>query len=119
MVGGVIGATSRWAVSETIGATEGWPWAVFVVNIIGCGILGWLIAHRAHLSDQMFAATAIGFCGALTTFSSFAVDLTVMLRGDRVALFAGYLLASFAAGAAAYVVGRRIGHLTTPEVTTP
>lgn len=115
-IGGAVGAALRWAVGEAIPDGDGWPWGVFVVNIVGCAALGWLVARRAHLSARVFDASTIGFCGALTTFSAFAVDLTTMARDDRLGLFAGYLFASFACGTAAYLTGYRIGRLRRPLV---
>jgi fluoride exporter len=108
-IGGTCGAILRFAIGESFADTDGWPWAVFIANIVGCAALGWLVARRAHVSDRIFAASALGFCGALTTFSAFAVDLAVMARSDRLGLFAGYLSASFACGVTGYLAGRRIG----------
>jgi CrcB protein len=113
-IGGVVGAILRFTVGEFFGETDDWPWAVFIVNIVGCAALGWLVARRAFLADRVFAAAAIGFCGALTTFSAFAVDLAVMARDDRLGLFAGYLLSSFACGLVAYSAGRWIGRRREP-----
>ncbi|MFN3219540.1 MAG: fluoride efflux transporter FluC [Acidimicrobiales bacterium] len=113
-IGGVVGATLRFTIGEVFSDTDDWPWAVFVVNIVGCAALGWLVARRAALPDRVFAAAAIGFCGGLTTFSAFAVDLAVMARDDRLGLFAGYLLSSFACGLVAYAVGRRMGNRREP-----
>ncbi|MES1247358.1 MAG: CrcB family protein, partial [Actinomycetota bacterium] len=39
-----------------------------------------------------------GFCGALTTFSTFQIELIALARHGHVALAAVYLLASLAAG---------------------
>lgn len=116
-VGGAAGAGLRWTVGEVVGPAGDWPWPILVVNIAGCAVLGWLVANRAHLSDRAFAAAALGFCGALTTFSAFAVDLAVMARDDRPALFAGYLLVSFVSGTVAYIAGRRIGLRRAPLAT--
>ena len=113
-IGGVFGAIVRFAIGEFAGDTDDWPWAVFVVNIVGCAALGWLVARRAFLADRVFAAAAIGFCGGLTTFSAFAVDLAVMARADWLGLFAGYLLLSFACGLVAYTAGRCIGNRREP-----
>lgn len=113
-IGGVVGATLRFTIGEYVGDTGDWPWAVFVVNIVGCAALGWLVARRAVLPDRVFAAAAIGFCGALTTFSAFAVDLAVMARDDRLGMFAGYLLSSFACGIVAYSAARWAGSRHEP-----
>jgi fluoride exporter len=114
-IGGVAGATLRFAVGEFFGDPDDWPWAIFVVNVVGCAALGWLVAHRTHLSERMFAATAVGFCGALTTFSAFAVDLALMARDDRPGLLAGYLVASFVCGAIGFIAGHRIGRAPHPH----
>jgi CrcB protein len=107
--GGVCGAMLRFTIGDNFGDTDNWPWAIFIVNLVGCAALGWLVAQRAYLSDRIFAAATVGFCGALTTFSAFAVDLALMARNGRLGLFAAYLLSSFVCGLVAYAAGWRIG----------
>ncbi|HVA30766.1 MAG TPA: CrcB family protein, partial [Gaiellaceae bacterium] len=52
------------------------------------------------------------FCGALTTFSTFQIELIKLVRHDRLGVAAGYLCASIAAGLAgmylATVLTRRV-----------
>jgi CrcB protein len=60
----------------------------------------------------------IGFCGGLTTFSTFAVESAELLRDQRAALAAAYVGASVGAALLAAVAGaavsRRVGALRLP-----
>ena len=64
-----------------------WPWATFVVNLAGAFILGWLLTRLAERTApsrywRFFAGT--GFCGALTTFSTFQVETFEFARDGHV-----------------------------------
>jgi CrcB protein len=77
-VGGFGGAIARYGVGTRLPG----PTATLVVNVLGSSAAGALVA--AELSDTAVAITAIGFCGAFTTFSSFAVEVADRLdRGDH------------------------------------
>ena len=47
------------------------PRATLLVNVVGSALLGALV----HPSPSVAALVGIGFCGALTTFSTFAVEV--------------------------------------------
>jgi CrcB protein len=104
-LGGVCGAVVRWAIGEAIAGGSGWPWAIFVANLVGCLVLGALLARYATSTAPAVVALTTGFCGALTTFSSFAVDLAVFLRDGRLGLAVAYLLVSLLAGLGTYRLG--------------
>lgn len=107
-VGGAAGAGSRWAIVEAVGETTGWPWAIFAANVVGSFLLGLLVGAFpvTRSATPFLAGAATGFCGALTTFSSFVLDLALFLRDDRVALAIGYLVVSLGVGLVAYAAGR-------------
>ena len=101
--GGVAGAMARAGVLEALPHDPGrWPWATLLVNVAGAFVLGAVAAHgpRRALLGQ-------GFCGALTTFSTFQLELLQMLDASRAGLALAYAAASLTAGLAAAELGRR------------
>ena len=103
-IGGVAGALARAGVADALAHDPGgWPWATLVVNVAGAFVLGWVAArnYRRALLGQ-------GFCGALTTFSTFQLELLQMLDRDRLGLAAAYAAVSLALGLAAAELGRRV-----------
>jgi fluoride exporter len=115
LVGGAAGALLRAAVGRALPVTPGhWPWATFTVNIAGAIVLAWLTTRLA----EMVAPTrywrlliGTGFCGALTTFSTFQIETIRLARDGHAALGFAYAVVSMtvgmAAAAGATVVARR------------
>ena len=89
-VGGFFGAVVRYLVS---GWAQRWmigpfPLGTLVVNVAGCFALGALMAwlDRGLLSPAMRQLLAVGFLGALTTFSTFGYETLDLLRGGEFGL---------------------------------
>lgn len=79
MAGGSLGAVSRYAVGLLAARWWGthFPWGTLVVNLSGCFLIGLLFAlsERARLlTPDMRLFLITGYLGALTTFSSFALE---------------------------------------------
>jgi CrcB protein len=106
-VGGAAGAALRWAVvTSTTSGT--FPWPVLAVNIVGSFVLGLLLAEEwTHPTLRLLLhdAGGIGFCGGLTTFSTFAVEVVDLSRDGHTTTAAVYAIASVAGTLAAIVAG--------------
>jgi CrcB protein len=98
--GGAAGALARYVVDRIL---DGGRRSTFAVNVLGSTLLGGIAA--ASPSAATLALVGIGFCGAFTTFSSFAVNVTRALDARRVDL----ALADAAGTLAAALVGVAFG----------
>lgn len=100
--GGVIGAVSRAALSDTWAADPGsWPWATFGVNVLGAMLLGYFVTRtQERLSVSAYGRPFVGtgICGALTTFSAMQLELFDMIELGHYLLAATYATASLATG---------------------
>jgi CrcB protein len=111
--GGALGALLRAGLAEAFPAADAaWPWATFLVNIVGTLLLGYWFTTLSHASYRRPLLTT-GFCGALTTFSTIQLELVEMIDAGRVGLAVLYIVVSVAAGLAGAeagtIVGRRAG----------
>lgn len=109
-LGGAVGAVSRYGVTLAVTGLYGagfQPVATLLVNAIGSGLMGacyGALAVGASVSDPMRGVLMIGFLGALTTFSSFALDAVVLFEKGEIGLAAGYVLASVAVSLASFAI---------------
>ena len=94
-VAGATGAGTRWAVF-TFWPTTTFPWSVLAVNLVGGTLLGLLVGLGVHHNTRLLIGT--GFCGGLTTFSTFTVEAAQLMRGDQSGMAFTYLLASVVGG---------------------
>jgi fluoride exporter len=79
MFGGSLGAASRYGVNLLTVKLwgTGFPWGTLTVNLVGCFLIGLLfsLADRVRLlTPDMRLLLITGYLGALTTFSSFALE---------------------------------------------
>jgi fluoride exporter len=109
-LGAALGAPLRYLVDRAVQARHDslFPWGTFAVNLAGCGLLGALTATAAHLPGPVLALAGTGFCGALTTYSTFGYE-TIRLLRDRARLYAVLnAAASVVAGLGAAVLGAAV-----------
>ncbi|MFB6122533.1 MAG: CrcB family protein [Haloferacaceae archaeon] len=103
--GGVLGALARYVVDRRLTGRLG----TVVVNVVGSVALGFLTATSLDSSAMLVAGT--GFCGAFTTFSSFAVTVAEFVESGELRLAAWYAGGTLAAALVGVVVGRWFGQL--------
>ena len=82
---GALGAVLRLFVAAVCGRFFGtsFPVGTLVINLSGSFFLGWFIAVRsrgAAISETVYAAVAVGFVGAYTTFSTFMYESNALLQ---------------------------------------
>lgn len=70
LLGGGVGSGLRYLAGRTLDRPQ-MHWGTLLVNVLGSFILG---AIAFNLNQSLLALLGIGFCGGLTTYSSFAVQ---------------------------------------------
>lgn len=121
VLGGSLGTVSRYYVSLGVQQWAGvhLPYGTLAVNLIGCLLIGILLAVTEKtdwLSPGMRLMLGTGFLGALTTFSTFEMETFQLMRDDAMGRALAYvgisLILGFAVLAAGYFLTRG---LVTPE----
>ncbi|SBS78160.1 Protein CrcB homolog 1 [uncultured Mycobacterium sp.] len=101
-IGGAVGTGLRAASATMFPVPPGhWPWATFVVNVVGAFLLGYFttrLLERLPLSSYRRPLLGTGLCGGLTTFSTMQVETIHMLQAHEFDLAITYLVVSIAAG---------------------
>ncbi|OLF16584.1 fluoride efflux transporter FluC [Actinophytocola xanthii] len=101
LLGGAVGAPLRYLVG--IWANRALPWGTLLVNVAGSALLGALGGLGTAVPGPLAALLGAGFCGALTTYSTFGLEVVTLVERRRYLAAAGYVLLSVGAavGAAA------------------
>jgi CrcB protein len=91
-------------------APRTFPTTTLTINLVGAFLLGMLVAALArHRPDdvRLRALLGIGVLGGFTTFSTFAVETTQLVRAHCGGIATGYVIASVAGGLVAARLGAR------------
>ncbi len=102
-IGGGLGSALRYYFSILINANSIKWVPTLSVNILGCLLLGFLLAlnQKEAITTQWYLVLGIGFCGGLTTFSTFSAELFHLFKsGDYIQAIL-YFLGSAILGIAA------------------
>lgn len=112
------GAAAReWLEQAVTSPASGFPWATWIINISGAFVLGLLLAALARAGSddgwrrRLRLAGGTGFLGAFTTYSTFAVETDLLLKGSHVVTGVIYALATVLAGLVACYGGIRLSGL--------
>ena len=105
VLGAMVGAPLRYLVDRAVQAKHDsvFPWGTFTVNVAGSLLLGFVAGLPADSAWTALLGT--GFCGALTTYSTFSYE-TLRLTQDGFRFYALVnVVASVVAGLGAAGVG--------------
>ncbi len=112
-LGAVAGAFLRYKLVESPTTLYGLPVNVLVVNALGSFILGLfsILSVALNIESQYTLLVAVGFCGSLTTMSSFALETTNLMESNRFMLMALDILANVGLSISAVICGRALGNV--------
>lgn len=113
IVAGSLGAVVRYLLSRAYPVRPGHlPGGILIVNVVGSAVAGVALglAERAALSADWRLVIVTGFCGGLTTFSTWSVETIELADGGRwraaVLNVLVTLVLGFGAAGAGYLLAR-------------
>ncbi len=109
-LGAIPGALGRYYASLVLSHWFGndFPYATVLVNFsgaVGMGIVVTLITHGNILSPDLGLLLAVGFLGSYTTFSTYALEVTVLWRSGQLGQSLLYGLGSIVLGVIGVILG--------------
>ncbi|MER6300223.1 fluoride efflux transporter CrcB [Kitasatospora sp. NPDC001539] len=112
VAGAAVGAPLRYLTDRAVQSRHDsvFPWGTFTVNVSGCLVLGLLTGAVAAgaASEQVRLLVGTGFCGALTTYSTFSYETLRLAESGAVRYAAANVAGSLAAGLAAVYAGAEL-----------
>ncbi|UKD58346.1 fluoride efflux transporter CrcB [Amycolatopsis sp. FU40] len=102
-LGAAVGAPMRYLTDRAVQSRHQslFPWGTFTVNLIGCVLLGGLAGAGTALPAAVYPLLGTGFCGALTTYSTFSYETVRLVERQSYFAAAANVVVSVAAGVGA------------------
>jgi len=92
-LGAAFGAPLRYVIDRVIQRRHDtvFPWGTMTANVTGCLVLGFVVSAASRLSPGIETVLGTGFCGALTTYSTFSYEILRLLQDGARFYAATYL----------------------------
>ena len=118
IVGAILGALLRFVVTSEAVVFEGLPVSVLIVNIIGSFVLGFTMRGVTKLgyNAEFVPLIGVGFCGSLTTMSSFAYEIVNLLDTEKLGLFGLNIALNVGLSIGAIIAGQAVINLIVGHV---
>jgi len=112
-VGGALGTVARYLLEAHHPIPEGnFPWTTLVINLSGSLAIGLLVPLTEHVASRASWARpflVVGVLGGWTTYSTLAVEATLLAKDGDIASFLVYLAATVVGGLVLVVAGNALG----------
>lgn len=112
-VGGALGTVARYLLeAHHPVAPEGFPWVTLAVNLSGSLAIGLLVPlteRVSHRAPALRPFLLIGVLGGWTTYSTLAVDATLLTKDGDAGTALVYLVATVVGGLVLVVAGHDLG----------
>ncbi|MCD6068300.1 MAG: fluoride ion transporter CrcB [Bacteroidetes bacterium] len=96
-IGGGIGSVCRWGISLGLkNMPVSLPWATLIANVVACIVFAGVIVfykNQSFTSDSYKLILLTGFCGGLSTFSTFSYETMELMKAGSY-LYAGINVAA-------------------------
>ena len=111
MLGGFLGAVTRFTLGEWIQPQNGFPLGTLLINLIGCFLLGWFLTFISSIKKwrpevTLFIGT--GFIGSFTTFSTFSIETISLFQNGHAVYGILYVLISILLGLFLTYIGYKL-----------
>lgn len=101
-LGGAVGSVLRYLIG-LISLNEKYlfPAKIFTINVLGCFLIGLITAlslKSSNLNPRLVLFLKVGICGGFTTFSTFALESSNLLKNGHTEIAILYMALSLAVG---------------------
>lgn len=85
-IGGGLGSLTRYGIGKGVQAAANFPLATFIANVVSCGIMAFVLFYfkeKPSFESVFKTLILIGFCGGLSTFSTFSYETYQLLEQGK------------------------------------
>jgi len=109
-IGGFLGSVLRYLLSEIPVKQINYPVNTLITNIIGAVIIGMVVSYadKTGMRPEKLLLLKTGFCGGLTTFSTFSHETFKLIENGSLLLAGSYVILSVACSIVGVYLGLRM-----------